>query len=43
MSEDNASLDERFCQQHRVLLVNERVCRSMYQQVIFRKKIGSVQ
>jgi hypothetical protein len=42
MSEDNARLDERFRQQHRVLLVNERICRAMYQQVILREEIGGV-
>lgn len=43
MPEDHALLNQRFRQQHRVLLVNQRVSCAVYEQIILRQKVGGLQ
>lgn len=39
VSKDHALLNERFGQQHRVLLMDNRIRRSMYEKIIFRQEV----
>lgn len=43
MTEDNAFLYQRLRQQHRVLLVHERVGRAVYQQIVLRQEAVRMQ
>lgn len=43
MTEDDALLYQRLRQQHRVLLVHERVGRAVYQQIVLRQEAVGVQ
>lgn len=43
MSEDYTVLNKRFRQEHGVLLMNQSVCCSVYEKIVFRQEVGRLQ